>query len=83
VVDASDDAVLMGTCGGDDGVQRTTASSIVAVASSNWLRGLVEDRLELTALVASRGKIRRSRRAIAAGFWRIERREGRGINRRL
>jgi hypothetical protein len=31
VVDAGDDAVLLGACGGDDEVQRTTASTTVLV----------------------------------------------------
>jgi hypothetical protein len=78
MVDAGDDAVLLGTSGGDDGAQRTTASSMVVVASSNRLRGLAKDRLEPAVLAGSRGKIRRARRAIAVGFWGKERREGGG-----
>jgi hypothetical protein len=45
-VDESGDAVLLGDDGGDDEVHRSTASSMVVVAWTNWLRGLVERQLE-------------------------------------
>jgi hypothetical protein len=49
VVTGGVDAVLLGTGGGDDGAQRRTADSMVAVASTNWPRVLAERRLECAA----------------------------------
>jgi hypothetical protein len=46
VVDVGGDAAVPGANGDDDEVRTATASTMVAVASSNLLRVLAEDRLE-------------------------------------
>jgi hypothetical protein len=83
VVDVSGDAAVPGANRDDDEVRTATASMMVAVASSNLLRVLAEDRLEAASAAELRARIAVVSGRFGEGKRATERRGGRGFYRRL
>jgi hypothetical protein len=78
VVDVGGDAAVLGANRDDDEVRTVTASTTVAVASSNLLRVLAEDRPERAVSAALRARIRRPGSVLPCKVGREER-GGRGL----